>query len=76
MMAIPHRHIGTLYELSIEERTELIEVTSLCTLYFEKILRNSSANIGINLGDAGGGGVPKHLHIHRSYALTESYDQI
>ena len=64
LMIVTHRHIDKLHKLLPVERAELMEVVSLCECFFENFLRISSANIGINIGKAGGGGIPQHLHIH------------
>lgn len=64
LMIIPYRHVSKLYDLSKDERTEIMEITSLCTLYFEKFLKAAGANIGINLGKVAGAGIPEHIHIH------------
>ena len=64
LMVLPLEHIGTLEDLTPEVRTELMEATSLCTTILNKVLKPHGCNIGINLGKAGGGGIPSHLHIH------------
>ncbi len=64
IMVLPFEHEGDLTKLSTETRTELMEVTSLSLPIIEKALDAQGFNVGINLGAAGGGGIPEHLHIH------------
>jgi len=64
LFIIPYCHAAKLYELSAKEHTELIEIATLYSVYFEKNLKASGANIGLNLGKAAGAGIPNHLHIH------------
>lgn len=64
IMILPFEHKGELPDLSPAIRTELMEVTSLSLPIITKALDAQGFNIGINLGAAGGGGIPQHLHIH------------
>lgn len=64
IMVLPIEHQGELTELAPSVRTELMEVTTQCLPILKKALDAQGFNIGINLGQAGGGGIPKHLHIH------------
>jgi len=64
LMALPLAHKGTLDELTKEERSELIESVNLCVENLKKALNPQGFNIGLNMGKAGGGGIPSHLHFH------------
>ncbi len=64
VMILPFEHQGDLCALSPQVRAELMEVTSLSLPIIEKALDAQGFNVGINLGEAGGGGIPQHLHIH------------
>ncbi len=64
IMILPLEHQGDLSALSPQVRAELMEVTSLSMPIIEKALNAQGFNVGINVGAAGGGGIPHHLHIH------------
>lgn len=64
IMILPFEHVGELFQLKSETRNEMMEVVSLSTQVLTDVLRCEGFNIGINLGIAGGGGIPSHVHIH------------
>ena len=64
LMVLPLRHLGSLDELTEEEATELWAglrsgVDALGTAYAPE-----GINVGANLGQAAGAGIPRHLHLH------------
>lgn len=64
IMVLPLEHKAHLHELSQETRAEIMEAVNHCVIITEKIMQCRGHNVGINLGSAGGGGIPAHLHIH------------
>lgn len=64
LMVAPYRHIGSLQELTKEERSELMDITTLCLDVLREGLNCQGFNIGMNIGKVAGAGVPDHLHIH------------
>lgn len=64
LMVLPIAHKGTLDKLSSQERNEHFEVVNTSVDILEKILKPQGFNIGLNIGKAGGGGIPSHLHTH------------
>jgi len=64
LMILPNDHQPTLETLTKETRSEIMEVVTLSKQIIEKVLNAKGFNIGINLGIAGGGGLPSHLHVH------------
>ena len=64
LMIAPLRHAGDLVELSAEERRELIDLTSSSVDIVRSALGAEGFNTGMNLGAAGGAGIPGHLHMH------------
>lgn len=65
VLIIPYRHIAALHKLTVEERAELMEVTTRTTVVMRKLLKTTSFNIGLNIGGkAAGGSIPRHLHMH------------
>jgi len=64
LMVSPRRHLSELEELSLEERTEFMELTVRAKNILTKVMQPQGFNIGLNLGDAAGAGHKIHLHQH------------
>ena len=64
LMILPLAHKPSLQALDQETRAEIMELTNHGVIITEKIMHCSGHNVGINLGIAGGGGIPSHLHVH------------
>jgi len=64
LMVVPFAHIATLEELDSATRAEMMELTSQSMSVLRKIYRPQAFNMGANIGEAAGAGVPGHVHIH------------
>ncbi len=64
LLAIPYRMVGSLSELTDDERADLFHLVAFAESLLKKALRPDGFNVGINLGVAAGAGVPQHLHVH------------
>ncbi len=64
LMIAPVRHVGDLSDLTPQERTELLETASAATSIIREAMGAEGFNVGMNLGAAGGAGIPGHLHLH------------
>lgn len=64
LMIIPFTHTSDIDQLSPEERTEMIELTSKASTILRETLHAQGINIGMNLGTWGGAGIPSHIHMH------------
>ena len=64
IMVNPYEHVSTLEDLDPETRAEMMELTSRCTTVLKNIYKPEGFNIGVNIGEAAGAGVPGHVHIH------------
>ena len=64
LLAIPYRQVANLKDLTSEERTDLFDLTILGQEILQNALNPNGFNIGLNLGSAGGAGIPDHLHFH------------
>jgi ATP adenylyltransferase len=64
LLILPIEHKGELDDLSINTRNELMDIINLSINALTKILKPQGFNVGLNLGIAGGGGIPSHLHFH------------
>lgn len=64
LMVAPNRHVGELDELSHEEFDEIWSWTRRTVAAHREASGPDGFNIGINLGQAAGAGVPGHVHLH------------
>lgn len=64
LMVAPQRHVGELEHLETDERHELIDLTSHAVAIVREALKPHGFNVGMNLGQVAGAGIPGHLHIH------------
>jgi diadenosine tetraphosphate (Ap4A) HIT family hydrolase len=62
-LIIPHRHIGSFFDLTDEERTAMLILLDSAKTRLETEFHPDAYNIGINDGPAAGQTVA-HLHIH------------
>ena len=62
-LIIPKRHVGSFFEISLEERDALLDLLDQAKKMLDTELSPDGFNIGINDGPAAGQTVP-HLHIH------------
>ncbi len=64
LMVCPYRHVGDLAELSIEERSELMEMCVRAQQILVDVMEPQGFNVGFNVGSASGAGHAAHLHMH------------
>ena len=64
LLVAPYRHCGELPNLSLAERTEIMETINLACEVLTELYKPHGINIGANIGRAAGAGVPGHLHFH------------
>lgn len=64
MMVAPQRHINDLSCLSESEQLDLFACLLRTKRILTKVLRPDGFNIGVNLSESAGAGIPGHLHIH------------
>jgi diadenosine tetraphosphate (Ap4A) HIT family hydrolase len=68
-LIIPKRHVGSFFDLTAEERLDLLTLLDGAKVAIDSEFKPAAYNIGINDGAAAGQTVP-HLHIH----LIPRYD--
>lgn len=64
LLVAPLRHVGGLEDLTVEERTRVMDLTVAAIQALKATMSPEGFNIGANLGAAGGAGVPGHMHMH------------
>ena len=63
-MVLPRLHLGRLTDLEPPVWHESTELLRLCTEVLARELSPEGFNLGMNLGEAAGAGIPGHLHWH------------
>lgn len=64
ILVVPNTHIGTMAALSEEQYTELMQTVREASVILTKVFSPDGINVGANLGQSAGAGVPDHLHFH------------
>lgn len=64
LMIAPFDHKPSLEELDAETRAEMMELVSQAIQVLRRVYKPQAFNVGANIGEAAGAGVPGHVHIH------------
>lgn len=64
VLVAPCRHRARLDQLHPQEGADLMACITRLVGVLEEVLNAAGFNIGLNLGQAGGAGLPDHLHWH------------
>lgn len=64
LMVIPYRAVAELDGMTPEETAELWATVTDAVTALRAAYSPDGFNVGLNLGQAGGAGVPDHLHVH------------
>src|SRR5438105_15560423 len=64
LMSVPYRKVGELRDLGENEVVELFSLVVRAQELLRQVKKAQGFNIGINVGECGGAGVPDNLHIH------------
>jgi ATP adenylyltransferase len=64
LLVSPLRHVAALVDLEPAEHLEIMETLGRLTTILSDNIKAQGFNIGLNLGEVAGAGVPGHLHWH------------
>jgi ATP adenylyltransferase len=64
LLVAPARHVARLDELTTDESLELLQTITKMVSLLERTIRAEGFNVGLNLGQIAGAGLPGHLHWH------------
>lgn len=64
LLILPRRHVSAIHELSDAEYEDYFLMLRRVVAALEAAYGPDGMNIGMNLGQAAGAGIPKHLHGH------------
>jgi len=64
LMVAPFDHQPSLEFLKPETRAEMMELVTQAIQVLKRVYKPQAFNVGANIGEAAGAGVPGHVHIH------------
>jgi ATP adenylyltransferase len=64
VLVLPYEHVAALEDLSLEIYEDLFLTLRRVTIALKAAYGADGLNVGMNLGQAGGAGIPQHLHVH------------
>ena len=64
LMIVPYREVADYEALMPAEQTEIAHTIERCIRWLRTALAPDGFNVGMNLGEAAGAGLPRHLHVH------------
>lgn len=64
LMVAPYRQTADPEDLSDAELLEINQLVRNCIRWLKKGFKPDGFNVGVNLGSAGGAGIPVHIHWH------------
>jgi ATP adenylyltransferase len=64
LMIAPYEHIASLEPAGEAILNEIMQTARLAEIHLRQIYRPQGFNVGMNLGESAGAGVPGHIHMH------------
>jgi ATP adenylyltransferase len=64
LLVAPYRQVAEIEEMTDPELLEVNQLLAMSAKWLKATLKPDGFNIGVNLGSAGGAGVPQHIHWH------------
>jgi ATP adenylyltransferase len=64
LMVAPYAHGGDLVALAAADRADTFALVQAAVGVLRDVYRPDGFNVGMNLGQVAGAGVPDHLHVH------------
>jgi ATP adenylyltransferase len=64
LLVMPYREVASLEDLTADESTELWDAIRAAVVAVRHAYAPDGVNVGANLGEAAGAGVPDHVHVH------------
>src|SRR5881296_834591 len=64
LIIAPYQHVATLEAAAEPVLDEMMQLARAAERYLRAVYRPQGFNLGMNLGESAGAGVPGHIHMH------------
>jgi diadenosine tetraphosphate (Ap4A) HIT family hydrolase len=64
VLVMPYREVGEVEDLTPDESAELWAAVRDAVVAIKAAYAPHGVNVGLNLGEAAGAGIPSHMHVH------------
>jgi ATP adenylyltransferase len=64
VLVMPYREVGEIEDLTPDESAELWAAVRDAVVAIKSAYAPQGVNVGLNLGEAAGAGIPSHMHVH------------
>jgi ATP adenylyltransferase len=64
LMVAPHAHVGSLVDLDDDQTLAVMRLVRRSLRVLAAVMRPEGFNVGSNLGQVAGAGIPDHVHVH------------
>jgi ATP adenylyltransferase len=64
LLVVANSHHNSFEQLSPACRAEMMELSTRCITVLRSVYKPDGFNIGANIGEAAGAGIPGHAHLH------------
>jgi diadenosine tetraphosphate (Ap4A) HIT family hydrolase len=64
VLVMPYREVGELEDMTADETAEMWGAVRDAVVALKAAYSPHGVNVGLNLGEAAGAGIPSHLHVH------------
>lgn len=64
LLIVPYREVEEYTALNASEQQAIAATIDRCIRWLTEALSPEGFNVGMNLGEAAGAGIPEHLHVH------------
>jgi ATP adenylyltransferase len=64
LLVIANAHVPSFENLQVACRTEMMELTVQSMIALRQVYQPHGFNVGANIGEAAGAGIPGHVHLH------------
>lgn len=64
LLIVPYREVADYEALHTDEQIDMARTIDRCIRWLKAALNPDGFNVGMNLGKAGGAGIPDHVHVH------------
>jgi ATP adenylyltransferase len=64
LMVAPYEHVSSLTAAPEDTVEEMMRIARLTEIHLREVYQPQGFNLGMNLGESAGAGVPGHIHLH------------